>query len=387
MSEPAANFDELRQTLEQEGTGATLDRLASSLRSAGKFHELFEALKMRVRHQIGLPLLQERRGEDDEELSPDVRDRFEEGLLAACRDVGLALLGQGRIREGWMYLRPVGDRAAAAEALRKVEVDDENLDELIEVSLQEGVDPARGYALVLQHYGTCNAITTFDTVVVHRPRRDQKAVAGLLVEHLHHDLLGTVRADIAQQQGAEPSEQTLAALVADRDWLFGEHSYHIDTTHLASTVRFARLLDDPRQLRLALDLTAYGRRLHSQFQYQGDEPFADIYPSHALYFQALLGENIDEALAYFKDKAQALPASEHGSAPAEVYIDLLSRVGRPREAIEARLELLPPDTPTLGLAPSLLDLCRQAGDYEPLVTHCQRAGDLLGFAAGLLLRS
>ena len=88
--------------------------------------------------------------------------------------------------------------------------------------------------------------------------------------------------------------------MADREWLFQDNAYHIDTTHLASTVRIARVLADPADLRLALDLTEYGRRLSQQFQYQGDEPFVETYPSHALYFQALLGENVEEALAYFQ---------------------------------------------------------------------------------------
>lgn len=298
MASVETEFDLLQQTLQQDGVAAALDQLAAHLRGNKKFHELFEALKMKVRHGLGLPLTYSDAGD---ELDESTRIKLEDGLIAACRDVGIALLREGAVREGWMYLRPVGDRAAAAAELARIEADEENLDALIEVTLHEGVDPKRGYGLVLEHHGTCNAITTYESTVVRQSIAAQQAAAGLLVEHVHRELLATLRADIAQQQGAEPAEASLKELVADRDWLFGEHSYHLDTTHLASTVRFSRLLEDETQLRLALDLTAYGRRLSPQFQYKGDQPFEDIYSSHALYLGAILGENVDAAVDYFRE--------------------------------------------------------------------------------------
>src|SRR5262249_13642531 len=148
-----------------------------------------------------------------------------------------------------------------ADALARTEPNEENLQDLIEIGLHEGVAPALGFELVLKNYGTCNAITTFDGAMTSRPRADQQAAAALLLHRMHEDRLGNVRADIARQEGKEPQEQTLAELVAERDWLFADNNYHIDTTHLASTVRFARLLEDAEQLELAYDLTEYGRRL------------------------------------------------------------------------------------------------------------------------------
>src|SRR5690606_27894803 len=98
------------------------------------------------------------------------------------------LLQQGKAREGWMYFRPIGDRNTVRQALSAIEVDEDNLDEIVEVALHEGVDVARGYGLVLSHYGTCNAITTFESVVPHHPRPDQQAAAALLVRHIHNEL-------------------------------------------------------------------------------------------------------------------------------------------------------------------------------------------------------
>lgn len=375
-------FDQLQQALDAGGVEAALDELANQLREKQRYHELFEALKMRVRQRLGLPLSY---SESGDELDEQTRSRLEDGLLEACREVGTALLREGAVREGWMYLRPVGDRAAAAGELANIAANEDNLDELIEVSLHEGVDPARGYGLVLEHHGTCNAITTYESAVVQQDKAAQQAAAGLLVEHVHRDLLATVRADIEQQEGQPPTGDTLAELVADRDWLFGEHSYHLDTTHLASTVRFSRILEDERQLRLALDLTAYGRRLSSQFQYTGEVPFEDLYPAHALYLAALLGEQVDEAVAYFRKQAETVDPLEQGAGAVEAFIQLLDRLGRYDEAIDALLAFAkqqPEARPQV--VPLLLELSEQSGNFDKLIEFCRSGDDLLGFATAFL---
>jgi hypothetical protein len=144
------------------------------------------------------------------------------------------------------------------------------------------------------------------------------------------------------------------------------------------------VLSEPEELRLALDLTEYGRRLHQQFQYQGDEPFAENYPAHSLYFQALLGENTDEAVKYFRSKAEMLDPQYQGLVPIETYVDLLARIGRHREALEEAIRLSPPSAHPVGIAPSLLELAEKAGDYKGFLDYCQKRGDVLGYAAGLV---
>ena len=148
-------------------------------------------------------------------------------------------------------------------------------------------------------------------------------------------------------------------------------------------MRFALACDDPQALTNSLDLTEYGRRLSSQYKFPGQEPFADTYPAHALFFQGLLGENVDAALEYFRERACA--AAEAG--PAEVLIALLSRAGRNQDAFDAAVELLRPDMRTTGFAPSMLELTRRAGCYDRLMAACRDRDDPLGFAAGLVERS
>jgi hypothetical protein len=375
-------FSALESSLAAGGAAAALDQLALQLREEKKYHELFEALKLKVRHSLGLPLLPIESNSD--ELPEATRNKLEEGLVDACRQVGELLLKEGKVREGWMYLRPVGDKAAAASLINQIEPNEDNTDELIEVLLHEGVDTGRGFALLLERNGTCNSITTFDQLMHQRTRKERQAAAACLLNRLYTDLIHNVKADIARQAGEQPKETTLKGLVADRDWLFQDGNYHIDTTHLASVVRMSRVLEDPEQLRKALDLTHYGRHLSQQLQYQGDEPFADQYPSNALYYQALLGENVDEALAYFENKARLLDPQYNGTAAIETYLELLSRLGRYEQALAAAIELMPDNTPSVAYAPLLMDLCEKSGNYQKLLDFCRSRGDELGFAAALV---
>jgi hypothetical protein len=136
-------------------------------------------------------------------------------------------------------------------------------------------------------------------------------------------------------------------------------------------------------LELALDLTEYGRRLAKQFQYKGEEPFLDIYPSNALYFGALLGRDVEAALKYFREKAESLSVDEHGSLPLETYVQLLDRVGQYREAIDALIRFAEQGERAKQIIPLLHDLSGKLGDYSPAVNFCQQHGELLGYATAL----
>ena len=167
-----SDFDQLQSALASAGADAVLAEGIALLRRDKKYHELFEVLKIRLRHKLGLPLLA---GEATDGLSDEQRTKLEDGLIDACREVGAALLAEGKIREGWMYLRPVGDKAEAARLLAGIPDTDENYEELIDVCLHEGIDIGRGYGLVLDRFGTCNAITTFDSSLARRARGEQVA--------------------------------------------------------------------------------------------------------------------------------------------------------------------------------------------------------------------
>lgn len=381
MSTTSSIFDQIQEVFQQSGTEAALERLAAELVSTKKFHELFEARKLQLRRELGLPLLYSEAGDD---LDDDVRNKLEDGLSAICRDIGAALMEDGRLREGWMYLRPVGETEVAKEYLLRTETTDENIDELIELALREGIAPAHGFGLVLQHYGTCNSITTFDAEMNQQPPAEKKIAAGMLVEHLHAELLENVLNDITSEESTKPASNRFAELLAEREWLFDGNRYHIDTTHLASVIRFARVLEDENQIKLAIDLTEYGRRLSSQYQYENEEPFADLYPSTKIYLNAILGTDVEGALEFFEKKARECDTYNEGYMPVEVYIELLSRVGKPADAMEALIELMPDASPKIGIAPTIMELANQADDFSRFTSFCKENEDLLGFVTGLL---
>lgn len=373
-------FETLCQTSERPAE--MLARLVDHFRAARKPMELFEALKMQTRQRIGLPLLQG----DEETPPPEELDRqMEQGLLAACREVGTMLLEDGRIREGWMYLRPTGDVRRAAELIRLIEVTDDNADELVQVLLHEGVDVGRGYQMVIDRQGTCNSITLFEQAIAARPKRDRQAAAARLLDHVYQELNESVRGDIARREAPAGEDENIATMVESRRWLLEGGSYHLDTTHLASTVRFARVLDQPEQLQKAWELTQYGRRLNHQLQYPGEEPFVDFYPASATFFSILLGRQVDSGLALFQRKAQSVDASQHGTEAIETYVDLLDRVGRPADALRAAIELVPSDVPPARLTPLLIELATKAKDFEPVKAFCRQRGDVLGYAAASAL--
>lgn len=374
-------YEQLRASVESGDKEQVLSALIAHLEQTQRYHELFEALKMQLRDRFGLSVAQADR---ESPLDEEIELQFERGLLDACRRVGELFLKAGKIREGWMYLRPVGDREGATRALAAIAPNDDNVDALIEVQLHEGVDIARGYALSLERTGTCNSITLFEQVLAARPRADQQVAAKLLVEHVHRELYGNLKRDIARRQGSEPEGATCEQLLSDCPELLREGAYHMDTSHLASTVKFARVLDNPTCLRLALDIALYGRQLHPQYQYPGDEPFLDLYPASAAFFRALLGEQIDAGIRYFTQKADSVDQQTFGLLAVEILIDLLSRCGRHEEALKAFAKRIPADTRTMGIAPTLLQLSSRLGEYQLMQQICQQRDDLLGFVAALL---
>src|SRR5678815_2622026 len=86
---PGSPFDSLKTELAARGPDAVLKQVAGQLREEKKYHELFEALKMQVRRKLGLPIST---SEGADSLSEAKRNELEEGLVAACREVGTCLL-------------------------------------------------------------------------------------------------------------------------------------------------------------------------------------------------------------------------------------------------------------------------------------------------------
>ena len=371
---------------QNQDTGEMLENIISHFRMNQQPMELFEALKMRTRVQLELPLI----GQENEiRRAEDVERQLEKGLLDACRETGSMLIQLGKIGEGWMYLRPTGDIQNAKELLATVEINDDNYDDMIQVLLHEGVDVARGFQAVLNHQGTCTSITLYDQTIAGRSKQDRAAAASCLLEHFYSELCEMVRADIANREApADPSE-SLYDMIESRRWILADGGYHLDTTHLASTVKIASVLEEPGQIRKAWELTQYGRRLNHQFQYPGDEPFVDFYPAYAAFYSILLGDNIEAGLTVFQRKARTVNASEHGTGAIETYVDLLDRTGQHQQAIETAITMVPAEVPSQRIVPLLLEIAEKTNSisdqdgYSQLLQYCREKNDLLSYVAVL----
>ena len=89
----------------------------------------------------------------------------------------------------------------------------------------------------------------------------------------------------------------------------------------------------------------------------------------------------DHAIAHFRGKIEG---SLDPITGAEVLIDLLVRLNRYEDAIQASREFFPDANRPSANSPSLLQLCQMAGDHQKMRALAKEQGDLVGFAAGVI---
>jgi len=149
-------------------------------------------------------------------------------------------------------------------------------------------------------------------------------------------------------------------------------------------VQMAVHLTPCEELHLARELCAYGKRLSPHFHGRSEPPFADLYEAHDRYLAILTGEDVEGGLAYFDDQAEKAEAGGEGTFAAEVLVNLLLRLERPKEALAvARKHLLNADGRRLT-CPGVAELAQQVGDYRTLAEAAREKGDAVHFLAGLL---
>jgi hypothetical protein len=374
-------FDEIAEALCSGGPSAALDHLIEHLADAGEFRELLEGLLLKARLELGLPLIY---SGTLSELPEPARSRYEEKYVEAIRLVGSKYLGAGDIPAAWAYYRALGETAEVSQAILDYQPteNDERLGAIIEVAFNHGVNPRRGFELILQQYGTCPAISAFEQL----PPQDAAACAALLIRRLHVDLVANLRADIANRgQLLPPAGAPIAELIRGREWLFSDDSYHIDISHLAAVVRFAIIVHEPEMIALAVDLTEYGRRLSPRLLFEGPPPFQRVFDDHGVYLGALLGCEVERAIEHFRSKLGADDDAVDGASPAaQTLVNLLVRLGRIGEAIDVASEHLAGFPAAALSCPAVAQLCERGGQLDRLVKIARDQGDLVNYAAALL---
>jgi hypothetical protein len=381
---PAGVFDDLRRMLATAGPAAAADRLVDSLRTAGEYDALFYALLLQARLRLGADPVPSRPAD---ELPADLHTPYEEAIRDAARAVGRLFLEAGDVPHAWNYFRLIGEPGPVRDALEAARPEeDDDFFPLVEIALHHGVHPRRGLELVLERQGICNAITMFGGFEAALAPAVRADCARRLVETLHEQLRERLLAVVRDQEGTEPpADVTVSQLLADRPWLFGEDSYHIDVSHLAAVVQAAvHLPPGDAGLAKAIELCDYGTRLSETMKFPGEPPFEDLYADLAAYLRVLAGEAVEAGLAHFRSKAEAADVEQVGTRPAEVYVNLLLHAGRPAEATAAARKLLAKADERTLTCPGPLELTRRQGDYAAFAEVAQRRGDAVHFLAGLL---
>lgn len=368
-------FEEFETLLSTGETDAAIEILRQQFESDGDYFQLFEVLKVRCRHRLGLPLIATSVDDAGEQI-----DQLESGLLEACREVGTLLFRAGNPGEGWVYLQPVGDRALVKELLMEIPVTDENRDLIIDLGLGQNIAPAYAFEIMLEAYGTCNAITTIDVRANQGgfPDQDMEAIAEILLKSFYNDVLSSAREEVAQREEATDADSTLGMLLERCQWLVTETGHHVDATHLNSIMRIARCVRTQEHFRMAKDLCRYGQRMADDFQYAGEPPFESTYVDHEHFFSGLLNEDTSAAIAHFQKKLADCEAFEKTNV-AEVWVAWLVRLGKNDLAFQVSLEHVT-GKETMGIAPSIVEIANTPELKQRLMEHFESAGDLLGFA-------
>lgn len=364
-------------------TTQMFEHAAQQLVSTGKLHQLFDLRLLEHRYKLGLSI--EHQTPLDDVPAP-AREQLEQAYMDACREVGQLLLNSGQAREAWTYLRPAGEKPIMREWLEQAVPDEERADELIELALYEAIDAERGFAWLLAQRGTCNAITEFDALAGRLSVADQRACAAVLVRHMHGELLENLRGHLQRLEREVPETESIAEILSTHPDLLDEGAYHVDTSHLSTTVRFSRAIEDDSLLPLAIDLATYGSRLAKDLQYPDQPPFEDLYRTHLLLFRATTGEAADPAIEYFREQADSVSTEYYGSSAIEAYLILLDRIGQHEQALEEYARLVPAESSLSAHAPSLLQLAERSGCWDRYFEICEQREDTVGYAAGLLAR-
>src|SRR4051794_32235106 len=117
--EPAAmdsepDFDALETLLRTDGPAQAIEKLIETLEARKEYRALLDALLLKARHELGLPLIQ---AGPISNLKEPSRTQFEEKYVEAIRRVGTKLLEAGEIPTAWAYFRAIAESEPVSAAL------------------------------------------------------------------------------------------------------------------------------------------------------------------------------------------------------------------------------------------------------------------------------
>lgn len=381
----ALNF---QQILREKGPESAVEALIAFQTAANEPRKLLDALLLKARLELGLPAT----GINPDVISLELKIKYEDLYVEAIRKVGQLLLDAGDIPAAWPYFRVIGEKQPVKDAIEAFDpsnADEHTLGAIIDIAFQQQVHPVRGFAWILDRYGICSSISSFESL----PNDDaiRCEAATLLTKALYDQLQYSLCSEIERREGQRPEDTTpVATLIANRSWIYDDDAYAIDISHLSSVVRLSPLLKEETSLNLAMELAQYGNGLSDRFRYDGLPPFEDIYGDHLIYLKALLHEDVENAITHFTAKLQ--PPDQQADSdqdpletlPAQTLVRLLWRLGRVTPAIEVASKYLVGVPDSYLLCPSLQKLCHEANRLDLLAQAAADHGDLALFLGSLI---
>lgn len=373
-------LDRLQVLLADRGPGAAVDALCEELKANGDWGALFYAMLMKKRVELGVSPFPTG---SSSEMPANTHAPYEDAIREAGRFVGNEYLKKNDLRKAWFYFNMLGEPAAVREHIEwLVPGEDEDVQPIIEVALYNGVHPAKGFDLLLKRYGICNAITTYSGQDFSRNPAAKQECIRALVRSLSEQLLERLKSDLEGRNVPVPANATIGEIVRTHPELFDDGAYHIDTSHLSSVVQFSLELEACPERALARELCAYGERLNDNFKFASDPPFENSYADYRMLLEVLDGIEVEKGLAHFKSKIER-EFEEGNTFPAEVYVNLLLKVGRREEALSVAKAYLVKQGRPLS-CPGVYDLCQQAKDFDGLADAARERGDSVTYLAGLI---
>jgi hypothetical protein len=374
-------FDRLRTELKSGGPSAAVESLVSDLRKRGDYSNLFYALLLKKRVELGVSPFPTGPSSD---LPSNTHEPYEQAIREAGREVGHALLAGRQYGQAWSFFRMLGESEPMREALEQFTPGpDEDVYPIIEIAWQGGVLPKKGFDLVLDRHGVCSAITMVSSSDITGNAELRDYCVGRLVRALHSQLSERLRSDLAGRGATISTDATITQMVDEHPELFSEDSYHIDTSHLSSVVQMSTYLPPGPDNALARELCVYGRKLSPRLQGKNDPPFDDNFDDYLAFLNVIAGVDVAAGLERFRAKAER-EAAEGATYPAQIYVNLLLRANRPIEALAAAKKYLLSQDDRNMTCPSVNELARKAGDYESMAEAAQARNDPVGFLAGLI---
>jgi hypothetical protein len=383
----SASFDDLESSVRRGGIPAMFDSLVEVLRREKRYPQLFDALLMKKRHEVGLPV---EGAETVRGLSEEVQIELENFYIAACREVGALCLQTGDIPGAWPYFKAIDEPDPIGKAIDEWTPPEGGApamtDTIIDIALAQGASPRRGFEVLLQTRGPAKCVEALDRHL-RDPGADREHCGCLLVRRIYEDVVRTVRAAIAEGEGASPEEESLGDLVESHRLVLVRRGFEPEGALVRSAIRIAAGLRDRRSIERAVELAEYGRLFPRTFPSSEPSPFEDYYADSRIFLLSLLGVGTEGAIRFFAKRAeQAFVGAEGKHVPGEVLVTLLWRAGRHSEAIDAYLKYLGDAADPAPTVPKLLDLCREAGDYTRFLERARGKGDVLQYALGLVRR-